>query len=111
MPKHARVLLSPEQRGALSALIAAGSAPTQILTELELHYTPKHGSWLDIAEIELSALAGQCLDRRIPDTATLETEVAAWVADRNAAQVTVSWRFTTEDARIKRHHLYPTLQS
>jgi hypothetical protein len=83
----------------------------RLADKLELHYTPKHGSWLDIAEIELSALARQCLDRRIPDKATLETEVAAWVADRNAAQVTVSWRFTTADARIKLKHLYPTLQS
>lgn len=83
----------------------------RLADKLELHYTPKHGSWLDIAEIELSALARQCLDRRIPDKVTLETEVAAWVADRNAAQVTVSWRFTTADARIKLKHLYPTIQS
>lgn len=82
----------------------------RLADKLEIHYTPKHGSWLDIAEIELSALARQCLDRRIPDKTTLETEVAAWVADRNAAQVTVSWRFTTADARIKLKHLYPTLQ-
>lgn len=83
----------------------------RLADKLELHYTPKHGSWLDIAEIELSALARQCLDRRIPDKVTLETEVAAWVADRNAAQVTVSWRFTTADARITLKHLYPTIQS
>jgi hypothetical protein len=96
-----------------AALYEAFAPPEakRLADKLELHYTPKHGSWLDIAEIELSALARQCLDRRIPDTATLETEVAAWVADRNAAQVTVSWRFTTADARIKLHHLYPTLQS
>lgn len=78
--------------------------------KLELHYTPKHGSWLNIAEIELSALGRQCLDRRIPDQATLTAEVAAWEHDRNAAEVTVNWQFTTEDARIKLKHLYPVLE-
>jgi len=78
--------------------------------KLEIHHTPKHGSWLNIAEIELSVLGRQCLDRRVPDRPTLETEVAAWVADRNAAQVTVNWQFTTEDARIKLKHLYPLLE-
>ena len=77
---------------------------------LELHYTPKHGSWLNIAEIELSALGRQCLDRRIPDQATLTTEVAAWEEERNAEQVTVNWQFTTTDARIKLKHLYPVLE-
>lgn len=76
---------------------------------LEVHYTPKHGSWLNIAEIELSVLGRQCLDRRIADRAALATEVTAWVADRNAAAVTVDWRFTTADARIKLKQLYPTL--
>ncbi len=76
---------------------------------LEVHYTPKHGSWLNVAELELSALGRQCLDRRIADRATLATEVAAWVADRNAEQVTVDWQFTTEDARTKLKHLYPVL--
>lgn len=82
----------------------------RIADKLEIHYTPKHGSWLDIAEIELSALARQCLDRRIPDQDTLVEEVAAWEAERNAAQVTVQWHFTTADARIKLKHLYPSLQ-
>jgi DDE superfamily endonuclease len=77
--------------------------------KLELHYTPKHGSWLNVAEIELSALGRQCLDRRIPDQAALTEEVAAWVEERNAAAVTVDWQFTTADARIKLKHLYPTL--
>ncbi len=77
--------------------------------KLELHYTPKHGSWLNIAEIELSALGRQCLDRRIPAQATLAAEVAAWTSERNAATVTVDWQFTTADARIKLRHLYPTL--
>jgi len=78
--------------------------------KLEVHHTPKHGSWLNIAEIELSVLGRQCLDRRIADHATLATEVAAWVADRNAAAVTIHWQFTTVDARTKLMHLYPVLQ-
>lgn len=77
--------------------------------KLEIHYTPKHGSRLNIAEIELSVLGRQCLDRRIPDHATLRAEVAAWVAERNGAAVTVDWQFTTADARIKLTHLYPVL--
>jgi hypothetical protein len=83
----------------------------RLADNLEIHYTPKHGSWLDIAEIELSALARQCLGRRIPDRETLEREVAAWVAARNAARLTVRWRFTTADARIKLKHLYPAIES
>ena len=75
----------------------------------EYVYTPKHGSWLNMAEIELGVLAGQCLDRRLPDRATLEHEVAAWVTKRNAAVRTIDWRFTTDDARIKLDHLYPVL--
>ena len=78
--------------------------------KLEVHFTPKHGSWLNLAEIELSALGRQCLDRRIADRDTLAAEVAAWVATRNAEQVTVDWQFTTEDARTKLKHLYPVLQ-
>ena len=77
--------------------------------KLEVHPTPKHGSWLNIAERELSALGRQCLDRRIPDRAELAAEVAAWVAGRNAAAVTVDWQFTTADARTKLKHLYPAL--
>jgi hypothetical protein len=81
----------------------------RLLTRLEIHYTPKHGSWLDRAEIELSVLARQCLDRRIASQEELAREVAAWEEERNAAAVTIDWRFTTADARIKRKHLYPTL--
>jgi DDE superfamily endonuclease len=77
---------------------------------LELHYTPKHGSWLNMAEIELAVLAGQCLDRRMADQATLEREVTAWQSARNASGRGVDWRFTTEDARIKLKHLYPAIQ-
>ena len=82
----------------------------RIADRLEIHYTPKHGSWLDIAEIELSALARQCLDRRIPDQDALITEVAAWEQDRNDAQVVVDWHFTTAAARVKLKHLYPSVQ-
>ncbi len=77
--------------------------------KLEVHYTPKHGSWLNIAEIEVSALGRQCLDRRLPDQATLQAEVTAWTARRNSEAVTVEWPFTTEDARTKLKHLYPSL--
>jgi DDE superfamily endonuclease len=83
----------------------------RLADRLELHYTPKHGSWLNMAEIELAMLAGQCLDRRLADRATLEREVAAWQAARNRAGRGVNWRFTTEDARIKLKHLYPTTQT
>ncbi len=81
----------------------------RLLNKLELHYTPKHGSWLNMAEIEFSALFRQCLDRRIPDAETLASEVAVWETDRNSGQTTVSWRFTTDDARVKPSQLYPSL--
>ncbi len=77
--------------------------------QLEIHYTPKHGSWLNMAEIELSVLSGQCLDRRIADDTTLKAEVTAWNRDRDAAATTIDWRFTTADARIKLKHLYPAI--
>ncbi|MCJ7638547.1 MAG: IS630 family transposase [Euryarchaeota archaeon] len=83
----------------------------RLLDRLEIHYTPKHGSWLNMAEIDLGVLTRQCLDRRLPDKATLSTEVAAWQQQRNAAQAKVDWRFTTADARIKLKQLYPTLSS
>jgi len=81
----------------------------RILDRLEFHYTPKHGSWLNMAESELSILARQCLDRRIPDASTLAREVAAWERRRNCAGARMTWRFTTADARIKLSHLYPRL--
>ncbi len=81
----------------------------RLADKLEIHYTPKHGSWLNMAELELSVLARQCLDRRIPDRATLEREVAAWEAERNSFGAKVDWRFTTEDARIKLKRLYPSI--
>lgn len=78
------------------------------LTErFEWHYTPKHGSWLDMAESELSVLSSQCLDRRIGDLATLQDEVAAWVAARNKHQAKADWQFTADDARVKLKSLYP----
>ncbi|MDQ2831980.1 MAG: IS630 family transposase, partial [Chloroflexota bacterium] len=83
----------------------------RIAERLEIHYTPKHGSWLNIAEIELSVLARQCLDRRIADAARLMQEVAAWEEGRNDAEAIINWRFTTADARIKLKHLYPSTQS
>ena len=82
----------------------------RLAKRFEWHYTPKHGSWLNVAETELSVLARQCLDRRIPDAGTLRQEVAAWERDRNAAVVKVRWQFTTADARVKLHRLYPTIQ-
>lgn len=82
----------------------------RILDRLEIHYTPKHGSWLNIAEIELSILSRQCLDQRISDQSKLVTEVVAWQERRDAAGGKVNWRFTTEDARIKLKTLYPSIQ-
>ena len=75
----------------------------------EIHYTPKHGSWLNMAEIELSALVRQCLNRRIPNLDRLDAEVQAWATERNDMVVKVDWRFTTADARIKLKHLYPKI--
>jgi hypothetical protein len=82
----------------------------RIIEKLEFHYTPKHGSWLNMAEIELSVLAGQCLDRRIDNQDELTKEVTAWADARNAAGTTIDWRFTTEDARIRLKKLYPVLE-
>jgi hypothetical protein len=83
----------------------------RIWDRLELHYTPKHGSWLNMAEIELSVLSRQCLKRRIPDQPTLRCETEAWETRRNTSGATVQWRFTTTDARIKLTKLYPTINS
>ena len=81
----------------------------RIKSRLEVHYTPKHGSWLNMAEIELSVLHQQCLDQRIPDQEPLIQQVQAWETPRNSAQATVDCRFTTADARIKLKRLYPTI--
>lgn len=82
----------------------------RIADKLEIHYTPKHGSWLDMAEIELGILSRQCLSRRIDNREQLKDEVAAWQLIRNTAEAKVNWRFTTEDARIKLKRLYPSIE-
>ena len=81
----------------------------RIAEKIEFHYTPKHGSWLNMAEIELSVLSRQCLCRRIPDQATLEQEIQSWQTLRNEQGATVNWQFTTDDARIKLKTLYPAV--
>jgi len=82
----------------------------EYLDRFEFYYTPTHGSWLNMAELVWSTLQTQCLNRRIPDAATLRSEVAAWEAERNELDVTVNWQFTNEDARTKLHRLYPTIE-
>ena len=81
----------------------------RLLDRIEFHYTPKHGSWLNVAEIELSILSRQCLNRRIPDAPTLIREIESWQTDRNHRASKVRWQFTTKNARIKLRKLYPTL--
>ena len=83
----------------------------RLVSRLEIHHTPKHGSWLNIAEIELSALTMQCLARRLPDMETLTEETTQWEQRRNATQKGVDWQFSTQDARIKLKRLYPQMQS
>ena len=81
----------------------------RIIERFEWHYTPKHGSWLNLAESELAVLSGQCLDRRIPDAATLRTQVDAWRTRRNTHNARANWHFTSADARVKLKSLYPAL--
>ncbi len=81
----------------------------RLAERIAIHYTPKHGSWLNMAEIELSALNGQCLDRRIPNLETMQSHITAWENDRNNRQSNIHWRFSTPDARIKLKRLYPKL--
>ena len=83
----------------------------RIAERLEIHYTPKHGSWLNMAEIEIGVMVRQCLDRRIPDCDSLRNEVKAWQNCRNREAVAVDWRFTADDARIKLKSLYPSIQN
>jgi hypothetical protein len=80
-----------------------------LVERFEWRYTPKHGSWLDLAESELAVLTSQCLNRRIPDKQTLADEVAAWVKHRNTHHAKADWRFATETARVKLKHLYPVI--
>jgi hypothetical protein len=82
----------------------------RILEKLEIHYTPKHGSWLNMAETELGILSRQCLDRRLEDRKLLTSEIAAWETDRNNLQCKVHWQFTTADARTKLWRLYPVMK-
>ena len=82
----------------------------RIRNRFEFHYTPKHASWLNIAECELSALSRQCLQRRIEDMDELQTEIATWIRERNEETVRINWRFTTSDARIKLKTLYPSIE-
>ena len=94
------------------ASLYAAFAPAEarrLAERFEWHYTPKHGSWLDMAESELGVLVSQCLDRRVPDKETLINEVAAWRDHRNKHNTKANWQFTNEQARIKLRHLYPSL--
>jgi hypothetical protein len=82
----------------------------RLVERFEWHYTPKHGSWLDLAEAEIGVLSCQCLDRRIPDKQTLIDEISAWEHERNANHTKANWHFTTPNARIKLKHLYPSIR-
>ncbi|RKU19964.1 IS630 family transposase, partial [Candidatus Poribacteria bacterium] len=99
--------LNTHKSGSLYKAFEADEAD-RIAEKLEFHYTPKHGSWLNMAEIEFSVLRRQCLSRRIGDQETLKREVQAWQDRRNQQRATVKWRFTTQDARIKLKRLYPS---
>ncbi len=114
-PEAERIVLVMDQLNTHSpASLYAAFPPAEarrLADRLEIHHTPKHGSWLNIAEIELAVLERQCLRRRIPDRAALEREVAAWAARRNAAGAAVDWQFTTADARTKLRRLYPTFET
>ena len=89
--------------------VFAPSEARRILSKLEFHYTPKHASWLNQVEIEISVLSRQCLERRIPEPETLRREIAAWQEQRNAQQVKIDWRFSATDARVKLQRSYPLL--
>jgi uncharacterized membrane-anchored protein len=95
-------------KGALYEAFPAAEG-RRLVERFEWHYTPKHGSWLDLAESELGVLTSQCLDRRIADKQTLIEEIAAWEADRNANHAKANWQFSTSNARIKLKHLYPSI--
>ena len=112
-PHAARIVLVTDRlnvHAAASLYHAFPPAEARRLAErFEWHYTPTHGSWLNMAEIELSVLARQCLNRRVPDVPTLASECAAWAQERNAAATPITWRFTVELARIRLAHVYPEL--
>ena len=112
-PQAEKIVLVMDQLNTHSAASLYEAFPPaeakRIADKLEIHYTPKHGSWLNMAEVELAALSRQCLNRRIPTSEPLRRQVAAWEANRNAKTVKVNWRFRTPDARIKLRRLYPSL--
>jgi hypothetical protein len=114
-PEAARIVLVLDQLNTHSPASLYEAFPPaeakRLADRLEIHYTPKHGSWLNMAEIELSILARQCLNRRLDDRAMMEREVAAWAAARNEAATTIDWQFTTDDARIKLKRLYPAIDA
>jgi hypothetical protein len=105
-----RVVMDNLNTHTLSVLyeVFDASEARRIARKLEIHYTPKHGSWLNMAEVEFSVLAGQCLDRRLADISSVRREVAAWEQARNTAKATINWRFTNETARTKLDRLYPS---
>ena len=111
-PEAERIVLVMDQRTThtpASLYVAFPPAEAKrIANRLEIHYTPKHGSWLNMAEIELSVLQRQCLGQRFADRATMDEDVTAWVATRNGTAAGIDWQFTTADARIKLRRLYPT---
>ena len=102
--------LNTHQLGALYSVYEAEEA-RRLCSKLELHYTPLHGSWVNMAEIELSVLGRQVLGERLPDQETLQQRVAAWQARRNRERARINWRFTAQDARIKLKRLYPTIET
>lgn len=110
-PDRDRIMLVMDNLNthALSSLYKAFPAPEarRIAKKLEIHYTPKHGSWLDIAEIELNVMTRQCLSRRIEDIGLLRQELTAWESDRNKHTACIQWHFTTDNARTKLVSLYP----
>jgi hypothetical protein len=112
-PNAARIILVQDNLNTHkpASLYEAFPAPEarRLVERFEWHYTPKHGSWLNLAESELSVLSRQCLSRRIPDKQTLNVEVAAWRAERNKKHAAADWQFTTADARVKLKRLYPSL--
>jgi len=114
-PDAERVVLVMDQLNTHSpASLYAAFPPdeaSRLAARLEVHHTPRHGSWLNVAEIELAVLQRQCLARRLPDRETMAREVAAWATRRNTAHAAVDWRFTTADARIKLKHLYPSVDA
>ena len=114
-PDAERIVLVMDQLNTHStASLYAAFPPAEarrLAAKLEIHHTPKHGSWLNMAELELSVLARQCLRQRLPDEATMRAAVTAWVERRNASIQTIDWQFTTDDARIRLRRLYPTFDA